>query len=160
MSETTKHSLDKNQANELLNNVLDSCNIPPSSKTLNETMIQSKLARKPLGILKFVAVIFIILAVISPLFFRKDPDFALVKGAETVAVSSHILYDDCFILSLTGDADYSNINAKKNDGAIIFPDKIDEATGLVIFPYNGEALNIYIPAKSGGCIQAVLNEKK
>lgn len=160
MSNNSKYTLDKDVANGLLNNVLDSCNIPPSSDSLNERMIKSSLERKPLGIFKFIAVVFVILAIISPLAFKADESFSLIKRSETVVVTSHILYDNCFILTLSGDADYTDITAKKNDGAIIFPDQIDETTGLVIFPYDGEALNIYIKAKNGGYIQAVLNEKK
>lgn len=160
MSENPKLNLNRETASELLNNVLDNCDIPASTKSLDEMMLRSALARKPLRFAKFIAVIFVIIAVLSPLAFKSDPDFVLINSAKSVAVSSHILYDDCFILTLTGDADFTNINAKKNNGAIIYPDQIDESTGLVVFPYNGEELNIYIPSRSGGCIQAVLYEKK
>jgi len=160
MSNNTKYTLDKETANGLLNNVLDSCNIPPSSDSLNERMLKSSLERKPIVFFKALAVFCMIVAIISPLAFKADETFSLVKKSNNVAISSHILYENCFILTLTGDVDYTDVKAKKNDGAIIFPDQIDETTGLVIFPYDGDALNIYIKARNGGYIQAVLNEKK
>lgn len=160
MLEHPNYNLDSDAANALLNNVLDSCNIPPSSKTIEEVVLKRELERKPISILKYIAIVFLVLSVLAPLCFNKDPQFSVIEASKTVAVTSHTLYEDCFVMTLSGDADYGNINSRKNDGALIFPDKIDEASGLVIFPYNGEALNIYIPTKSGGCIQAVLNEIK
>lgn len=155
-----KYNLDNSTANELLNNVLDSCNIPPSPKSLDEVMFKRNLEKKPLAFAKYLAVLFLILVVISPLFFKRDPNFSVVTTSKHVAVSSHALYEDCFVMTLTGSADYDSIYARKNDGAYIFPDSIDNTSGLVIFPYNGDALNIYIPTKNGETIQAVLNETK
>lgn len=160
MADQTKVTLDKKAANNILNNVLESCNIPPSSESMDKIMKKRAIERTPLIVLKYIALVFLIVAAISPLFFRRDPDFKVVSASKTVVVSSHSLYDDCFIMVLTGAADYKNISAKKNDGAVIFPDTVDSSSGLVIFPYNGDALNIYIPTLSGECIQAVLNETK
>jgi len=158
MSDQTKIVLDKEEASNILNNVLDTCNISPSQDSLDKIMKKRAREKRPLAILKYIAALFLIVAVISPLFFKRDKDFKVVTASKTVAVSSHSLYEDCFIMILTGDADFKNIHAKKNDGAVIFPDEVDKASGLVIFPYNGDALNIYIPTNSGECIQAVLNE--
>lgn len=158
MSENHNYSLDKNTANDMLSDILDSCNIPPSQDSLDDVMIKRQLEKKPLAILKYLAILFLLIAVVSPLFFKADPQFSIVKPAKNVVISSHSLYDDCFIMTLTGSADYNAIYSKKADGAIIYPDKIDPASGLVIFPYSGDMLNIYIPTINGECIQAVLNE--
>ena len=159
MANQNKYNLDKEVANDMLNNILDSCNIPPSSEDIETVMLKKDLERKPLSALLHLAAFFLLLTMLCPLAFKKDPNFSLVKSSKTVAVTDHILYDDCFVMTITGSADYKNIKAAKNDGALLFPDIIDESTGLIIFPYDGEALNIYIPTNSGECIQAVLNEK-
>lgn len=160
MSEQHNYSLDKQTANDLLNNVLDSCNIPPSPKTIESLILKRKLEKKPIVILMHIAFLFLIIAICTPLFFRGDSDFQIVSGSKNVVVSSHMLYDDCFVMTLSGGADYAGIHAKKDDGSIIYPDTYDPATGLVIFPYNGASLNIYIPTVNGECIQAVLHESK
>ncbi|MDO4187863.1 MAG: hypothetical protein Q4D29_02635 [Lachnospiraceae bacterium] len=160
MANLDNYNLDKSKANDMLNNILDSCNIPPSSENIETIMMKKKLERKPLVILLHIAVLFLILVVLSPLAFKEDPNFTVIKTSKTVVVADHVLYDDCFVLTLSGAADYKNIHAAKYDGALIYPDVIDETTGLVIFPYKGDALNIYIPTNSGECIQAVLNENR
>lgn len=160
MSDNYNNIADKETANELLNNIFESCNISPSSKSLDTVMKKRQAERRPLFIMKMVSAIFLVLTVLTPLAFRRDPSFDIVSSSKTVAVTSHSLYDDCFVMTLSGDADYSNIYAKKNDGAIIFPDKLETSSGLVIFPYNGNELNIYIPTASGECIQAILHEAK
>lgn len=158
MAKEPNYSLDRAKANEMLNNILDNCNLPPSSETLEADIFMANMQRRRLSVCKFLAIVFLIAAVMSPLLFKADPQFKILTSSKTVAVSSHILYDDCFVMTLSGSADYSNIYAKKNDGAIIFPDQSDSSTGVVIFPYDAEALNIYIPTQNGECIQAILNE--
>lgn len=154
------HTTELETADEMLNNILDSCNIPPSSDSL-ETIMQKRMVEKlPLHILKIVSVVFLVISVLVPLAFKKDPSFDVINSSKTVAVTSHTLYEDCFVMTLSGLADYANIYSKKSNGAIIYPDIIDQDAGLVIFPYNGESLNIYIPTTSGECIQAVLHEPK
>jgi len=160
MSEQPIHNLDKNKVNDLLENVLDSCDIPSSSKSLDSIMLKRKLESKPLLIFKYVSLAFLILAICTPLAFRPDPDFSIVSKSPTVAVTNHSLYESCFVMTLIGDADYKNIYAKKDDGTIILPDTADDENGVVIFPYNGDSLNIYIPTVNGTYIQAVLHEKK
>lgn len=160
MLERENHNLDKETANDMLSNILDSCHIPPLSEDIESVMRKKNLERKNLAILLHVGILFLILVMLSPLAFKKDPSFTIEKTSKTVAVTDHVLYDDCFVLTLSGDADYKNIYAAKEDGAIIVPDLLDKTTGLIIFPYNGEPLNIYIPTNSGECIQAVLNENR
>lgn len=158
MSEQSNFNLNKDKTNQMLENILESCNIPPSSESLDSIMLKRSIEKKPLIALKIIAAIFLVVSVITPLAFRKDPNFSLLTNSRNVAVNTHNLYEDCFIMTLSGSADYSNIYAKKDDGAIIFPDEVDSASGLVIFPYNGEALNISIPTTSGECVQAILHE--
>ena len=160
MSDHPNYNLDKETAADILNNILDTCNIPPSSESIETSVKKTALQRKKISACKYVAILFILLAVLTPLAFNRDPNFSIVTTSKTVAVTSHTLYENFFVMTLQGAADYGNIHAKKNDGAIIFPDNVDASTGLVVIPYNGEALNIYIPTVSGECIQAVLNETK
>lgn len=160
MSEQPNYNIDKNTANDLLSNVLQSCNIPSPSKSIDQIMLKRSLEVRPIIFLKFVSIILLIVCICAPLCFKPDPSFSLVTKSKNVIVASHNLYNECFVMSLSGEADYKNIYARKNDGAIIFPDTSDSSTGIVIFPYNGDSLNIYIPTMSGECIQAVLHEHK
>ena len=65
-------------------------------------------------------------------------------------------------MMISGDKlDYRNIYAMKDDGTAIFPSSIrfvNEQTEVTI-PYDGDALNIYIPDLDGNVMQAVLSSK-
>lgn len=158
MNNSVKPNIDN--ANLILNNVFDSCNVPKSSKPLNEFSAETRKKLRPLIFHRSIAILFLFIAILTPLFFKADPDFMLQTASRTVVVSSHSLYSDCFIMTLTGDADYDNIYAKKSDGAIIYPSRIERGIGVVIFPYDGSELNIYIPSIDGGSIQAVLSSNE
>lgn len=154
------YKLNSKEAEKLLYNVLDSCNIPQPSGSLEATIRKKALKKQTIAFCTFLAALFLILVIFSPLAFKRDSHFKIVQGSKEVSISSHTLYDDFFVMTLKGDVDYDNIYSRKNNGAYIFPDTVDSESGLVIFPYNGDALNIYIPSKGGECIQAVLNENK
>lgn len=160
MQDKPNYTLDKATADNMLNNILDNCNISPSSEVASTEIKRRSRQRSNIRVCKILAALFLVITVLAPLAFKRDPKFTIITSSKTVAVSSHNLYDDCFIMTLSGDADFDNIHAKKNDGAIIFPSIVEKDTGIVIIPYNGEALNIYIPTKTGECIQALLNETK
>ena len=52
---------------------------------------------------------------------------------------------------------YEAIYAKNNEGIVIFPTNIDEADGLVTFPYKNEELTIHITDKHDHTLDAVLS---
>jgi len=152
--------LDKNTADDILHNVLDTCRIQPSEESVDRLMLRRNIQKSTLSVFKFIAIIFLILAILCPLTFKRDPAFSLISSSKNVTITSHTLYDSCFIMILSGSVEYSGIHAKKDNGSLIYPDAYDVSTGSVIFPYDGDALNIYIPSTSGECIQAVLAEHK
>ena len=158
MNNNVKPNIDN--ANLILNNIFDSCDMPKPSKSLNELSAETRRKIRPLIFHRVIAIIFLFIVVLTPLFFKADPNFMLSSASKTVVVTSHALYSDCFIMTLTGDADYDNIYATKNDGAIVYPERIDRGIGVVVFPYDGCEMNIFIPSTNGGCIQAVLSENK
>ena len=63
---------------------------------------------------------------------------------------------------ISGDMlDYQNIYAQKDDGTAVYPSRIrfvGDSTEVTI-PYDGDALNIYIPDLDGNVMQAVLSSK-
>ena len=151
-------NLDKDTANNILNNVLDTISVPQPEYTVDSLMEKRRFIKLNMLVLRILATIFLILVVISPLAYKGDPDFSLITSSKNVAIMSHDLYDTYFVMSITGSADYTNIRATKGDGAIIYPDKCDPQTGTVSFPFTGEEINIFIPTTNGECIQAVLSK--
>ena len=52
--------------------------------------------------------------------------------------------------------DYLGIYCKKNDGSVVMPTRSDSE--IVIIPYDGEALNIFITCTDGRVVQALLSQ--
>lgn len=156
-----KHSLDQNTANGILQNVFEECNVTPNEVPFDKIMLRSIAETKGVRFFKYFAVAILILVIASPLAFKQSNNFGLVNSARSVSIENHALYEHYFILTLSGTAiDYNAIYAKKADGAYIYPDSIDKKAGLVIFPYDGDSLNIYITSLNGEVIHAVLAENK
>ena len=91
MKKKSTYRLDKEKADEMLNNILDTCNLPPTSDTLETDMLIHSLQRRKIFVFKIIAIFFLIVAVISPLFFKADPSFMLINSSKTVVVASHML---------------------------------------------------------------------
>ena len=79
MKKKSNYRLDKEKADEMLNNILDTCNLPPTSDTLETDMLIHSLQRRKIFVFKIIAIFFLIATVISHLYFRTDPKFILLN---------------------------------------------------------------------------------
>ena len=60
MKKKSNYRLDKEKADEMLNNILDTCNLPPTSDTLETDMLIHSLQRRKIFVFKIIAIFFLI----------------------------------------------------------------------------------------------------
>ncbi len=150
-------------ADKTLQNVFDACNVSHNSIPFDKIMLRSRAETKLVVAFRHLATLFLIIAIVSPLFFSRDTSFMLLNAApgQPVVVTDHQLYDTAFTMRLMGrDILYDEIKAIKDDGAIIFPKLVDKNNGVVTFPYDGSTLTITVPAGGGYTMTALLAEQK
>lgn len=158
-----KYSMNMKTADATLQNIFDACNVSHNSVPFDKIMLRSRAETKTVELFRYLATLFLIFAILTPLFFSRDDSFVLLNKApgQPVVVTDHQLYDTAFTMCLMGkDILYDEIKATKEDGAIIFPKLIDKNNGIVTFPYDGSPLTIVVPAGNGYSMTAILSENK
>lgn len=156
-----KIKLDRNTADDILQNVFEECNVAPNEVPFDKIVLRSTAETKGVRFIKYFALAILVLVIVSPLAFKQSDKFGLAQSAKSITIENHSLYEHYFVITLSGNKiDYNSIYAQKENGAYIYPDSIDTEAGLVIFPYDGDALNIYISSLDGEKIHAVLAENK
>lgn len=157
-----KYSMSKTESNQTLQNVFDACNVAPNSVPFDKIMFKSMTDTKSITFLKRIAVVFLVIVIASPLFFKRDKSFTVVNQlpGRQVVVTDHQLYENAFSMTLLGNGIlYDDITSMKANGAIVFPSSVDPANGVVVFPYDGSALSISIPTSDGNTLNAIVAEK-
>ncbi len=153
-----RYSVDIESANTTLQNILQECDKEPNSIPFDKLVYSNTLHTAYAKTCRIVSLLLLMFICISPLFFR-NPGFSVKNSGflEKIIVIDHQLYDDRFVLYLSGtNINYNDIYARKNDGTFVFPMSMDEDMGEVVFPFENSSLNIYIPDISGNMLQAVL----
>ncbi len=158
-----KYTMDMATANNILQNVFIAGDQKPNTIPFDKIVLRSKAKTTLVTSCMWIAIAMLLLTLLSPLAFHsqevKVTDFG---AAKTLEITSHQLYTTEFVMMISGDKlDYRNIYAMKDDGTAIFPSSIrfvNEQTEVTI-PYDGDALNIYIPDLDGNVMQAVLSSK-
>ncbi|MFT3984939.1 MAG: hypothetical protein QM697_13610 [Lachnospiraceae bacterium] len=156
-----KYSMDRNTANQTLQNVFAACNQPPNTIPFDKLVLKGLAQTALVKVCKWSAFCFLLLVLLAPLAFQNSEFTVSSKGfGQRIAIENHRLYADHFIMQLSGGSiDYENIYAKKPDGTVVFPVSADPDSGSVVIPYDGNSLNIYIPDNSGNVLQALLSER-
>ncbi len=153
-----KYSMDIKSADATLQNVLKECNKEPNTVPFDRLVHISAANVAFAKICRIASLCLLVLLSLSPLAFI-DTGFSVKNSGliEKIIVSDHELYEDRFIMRLSGsNIEYDDIYARKPDGAFVFPSSINEDTGEVVFPFEGQSLNIYIPDVNGKVLQAIL----
>ena len=151
------------EADETLQSIFDACDVSHNTIPFDKVILKSKVETKIIHGFIHLAVFFLFLAIICPLFFKQDSNFKIMNSTpgQPVVIIDHQLYENSFAMSLTGNGiKYDEVNGIKENGAIVFPKTIDEAKGIVVIPYDGDALSINIPTIDGYVLHAILNERK
>ncbi len=158
-----KYKLNKKQANEVLQNVFKTCEVEPNTESFDKLIIKDFTKTQSVLIARYIAIFFLVICAISPLFIKKDEYFAVVSSDTRVLpviIEDHELYEDHFTMTLFGDnVLFGDIYAFSAD-KLVFPTNIDIKNKTVTFPYEGKELDIHIPIKGSEELNAVLSEKR
>ncbi len=155
-----KYSMSKQEANNMLNNVLAACNIDSENINFDLLILKSIAQTTLIDTCKWIAIGFLFLILISPVVLINNDIKIESRGIayERIIIRNHQLYSDHFVLELAGDdISYDEIYARNAGGDVIFPTSIDETSGRVEFPYSSEALTIFIPDIHGHTLNASLS---
>ena len=157
-----KYSMDMQTANDILQNVFLAGEQAPNTIPFDKLVLRGKARTTLISVALWISTVMLVLILLSPLAFRSSFKVEDHGVGNSVRITSHQLYTDVFVLLIAGDhVDYDAIYALKNDGTPVYPTHIrfvnDEIE--VTLPYDGSALNIYIPDDNGNTLQAVLSER-
>lgn len=161
MGRAKMYKMDKRAASETLKNVFEANNAEPNKVSLDTLVLRNKANTTMVKVCKWIAIVMLVLVIIAPLAFHSHGNLNLdgIKTSSQVKVVSHELYDDHFVMVLSGDTiDYEGIYCKELNGKLVLPTSIDRNTGTVVIPYDKGTLNIYIPCTDGKVVQAMLSK--
>ena len=158
-----KYNMDMTTANNILQNVFAAEQQSPNTIPFDAIVLKSKAHTTLVTSCMWIGIIMLCLTILSPLAFRgqdlKVTDYSNAKGLQIV---EHKLFTEEFVMMVSGSKlDYQKIYATKNDGTVVFPSRIrfiNDNTEVTI-PYDGDALNLFIPDTDGNIIQAILSER-
>jgi len=156
---TKKYSLNKKEANDVLQNVFDACNVSHNTVPFDKIMLRSMAETKLVTVFKYIGIAALIVVLLTPLLFKRDQTFVLSSNrpGQKIIVVDHQLYENQFLMVLYGTGiKWEEIHCLDEDGCIVYPTSIEKESGTVIFPYGDKALNIYIPNDDGDVLQGVL----
>ena len=158
-----KYNMDINTANDILQNVFAAKQQAPNTTPFDKIVLKSKARTSLVTSCMWVGIIMLCLTILSPLAFRstelKVTDFT---EAQNLQIIEHQLFTEEFVMIVSGSKlDYQSVYASKNDGTVIFPSRIRFINGNaeITIPYDGEALNLFIPDTDGNVMQAILSER-
>ena len=153
-----RYQMDLKSANDTLQSVLKTCDKEPNTIPFDRLVFNNNVNAAYTKVCRYLSLTLLLFVILSPLTFR-DTGFSVRNSGliEKIIVTDHALYEDHFILHLSGSSiDYQDIYARKNDGNYVFPSSVSEEEGEVVFPYEGSSLNIYVPDLNGKVLHAIL----
>jgi len=161
-SKNKKYNINTKAANETLQNVFAACEIEPNETPLEVIRAINIASAAVVKIGFYISIALLVVVLMMPFAFK---DSAKNKrndttGTSVVKVTGHYLDTDngCFVMTLSGDGIlYDKIYAKRDDGSIVIPSKIDEDNNMIFIPFTEGNINIYIPKEDGSVMQAVLS---
>ena len=155
------YSINKQAANEALQNVFAACEQEPNTQSLDALLIKNIANTTLVKTGKWMSIALLILILFCPMvFYMAGKESGEKPHKADIAVTSHYLDEEneCFVMTVSGsDIDYEGIYAKKDDGSIVYPMETG-SDGTVRFHFESGTLNIFIPDTEGGVVQAVLSK--
>ena len=154
------YKVDRKAADKMLQNVFASTETKPNSTSFNMILLRTMANTTMIKACRIIATIMLVLVLISPIAFAdgRNVNNKISIPTDRVTVLQHHLYEDRFEMILAGDSiDYTGIYCKKLDGSVVIPTKSSEDEHLVVIPFDGDSLNIYITCSDGKVIQALLS---
>ena len=155
------YSINKQAANEALQNVFAACEQEPNTQSLDALLIKNIANTTLVKTGKWMSIALLLLILACPMvFYMAGKESEEKPHKAEISVTSHYLDEEneCFVMTVSGtDVNYEGIYAKKEDGSIIYPLEAD-GSGTVKFHFESGTLNIFIPDTEGGVVQAVLSK--
>ena len=158
-----KYNMDVDTANNILQNVFAAKEQSPNTIPFDKIILKSKARTTMVTSCMWVGIIMLCLVILSPLAFRsQDLKVTDYTKAKNLQIIEHQLFTEEFVMIVSGSKlDYQKVYAKKNDGTVVYPSKIRFINGNaeITIPYDGDALNLFIPDTDGNIMQAILSER-
>lgn len=156
------YKLNRKEADQMLKNIFEANSVKPNRSSFDSILFKTIASTTLVKSCKWMAAALLVLVILAPLSFRnQNNNFSVedMSASSQVTVVNHQLLDNAFEMILSGqNIDYTGIYCKKLDGTIVIPNKLDESQGLVVIPFDGDSLNIYITCKDGRVVQALLSK--
>lgn len=157
-----KYSMDMETANQTLQNVFAACEAPPNTVPFDKLVLRQRAHTRAFFYAKWICFLFLILTLASPLIFQEYPShLRTTKKASVIHVEEHYILEDTFHIVLSGpDLNLKDSYITTADGTVYPPDRFDNATGEIVFPYPGGEINIFISQGENEYLQIILTPKK
>lgn len=157
-----KYNMNKKAANDTLQNVFAACEVEPNETPLEVIRVWNIANAAIVKVGFWVSIALLVVVLLMPVAFKESRHSNGNKvNSVNVSVVGHYLDKENgqFVMTLSGNGVlYDEIYAKKDDGSIIKPSKIEEEYNMVYIPFEDGNINIYIPKSDGTVLQAVLSK--
>ncbi|MCR5330717.1 MAG: hypothetical protein K6E62_05965 [Lachnospiraceae bacterium] len=159
MFKKKKYNLDINTADQTLQNVFKSLDKKPNTIPFDKLVLRNAVNRTYIKTGLCVSLALLLLILLAPLsFINREFKVEYTGLKQTIVVTDHHLEGDTFVMNLSGiQIDYDDIYARLPDGTFVFPVSADAESGVVVFPYEGTELNIFVPDINGKMLHAILS---
>jgi hypothetical protein len=153
-------SVDMPDADKTLQNILKSCNMAPNTLPVEELVSRARENTSKYLLCMFISIGMLIATFFLPLVFKPAAMSASSQQLDITVDSSKMDGGD-FVLNISGFMiDYTSIYAMNEEGTRIYPVSYDVSTGRVVFRYDGESWNIFIPDLNGNQLHLLLTPDK
>lgn len=159
-NKTKKFKLDSNAANDMLQNILKSCDIEPNDIPLNILEVRHTQKFIHLHIARAVCIVLFLLTLFSPFAFVQPTDKVIVEHRvlHTLNVIEHRHEGDNFYIRLNSsfavdlNASYIETDSGFKSEVIEYDARLNQ----LVFPYPIENATIYIYTTDGSLLQLYL----
>lgn len=158
-----KYQMDLSSANETLQSVFAACKQEPNTIPFDKLILRQRARTKPFTIGKYLSILFVILLFIVPFVFphSKTSISTEPNSLSELSIVNHYTDDDSFTLILSGEKiDFDSCYAVDINNVHYEPVSYNKKENKIVFPYYGEALNIYIYDVNAHSIQVILTPKE
>ncbi len=140
-------------ADDTLQNVFSSCNIKIQTESVQKLREKQMKEARTFRFLMITVIVVMVLILALPIVFPTSHVTLSTQStyASALTVRQHHLENDIFYLTLAGDQiDYDSIEIIDAKGDPVPMISVDSDTQTIVFPFDGDELNIIVPVTNGG----------
>lgn len=154
---TDQFKLDENVADEMLQNILKTCDIKPNNIPLNKLQIRHKENKLSVKIAMFFSALFFLLTLFSPLCFAQPADTVSVesRALKTLNIIEHSCDETNFYITLNELFDFNEKDSYMElaDGTIYKVISYDLTSHTVTFAYPPMDATVFLYTMDGKLLQ-------